>query len=227
LEFEHSGQISITKVEVDMSERRHGLGSPSEAEIIRRREFLFYSVSLFALAVAGASVVDSATSAALAAAPTQDNWGHCGNCNMLFYNGSQSKGRCAAYGVPAKNPHVAAKLGGTVKKYQVTYDDSTGNGQGDWRFCNKCSVLFFNGYPDKGVCAADKGGHVAAGWSFFLYHERLPTLNEEDGWRYCANCHALFTTRFPNTAGCPANGKGHGAAGYKFVVGRKGAASTL
>jgi hypothetical protein len=82
-------------------------------------------------------------------------------------------------------------------------------------------------YPEKGVCAKDKGGHAAAGYNFFLYHDRSPSLDEEDGWRYCGNCHALFTTKFPGAVGCPATGKGHVAAGYKFVVGRKGAAGTL
>jgi hypothetical protein len=212
--------------EVDMSSHQHGLDEQSRSIAICRRELLLRSASLFALTIGGAALVDSAVSPACAA-PSQDNWGHCGNCNLLFFNGGQTKGRCPAFGVPAKNAHVAAKLGSTLKRYQVTYDDSTGSGQGDWRFCTKCSVLFFNGYPEKGVCAEDKGGHAAAGYNFFLYHDRSPSLDEEDGWRYCGNCHALFTTKFPGAVGCPATGKGHVAAGYKFVVGRKGAASTL
>src|SRR5581483_3832537 len=31
-------------------------------------------------------------------------------------------------------------------------------GQGDWRFCNNCSGLFFDGYAQKGSCPAGPGG---------------------------------------------------------------------
>lgn len=42
--------------------------------------------------------------------------------------------------------------------------------QANWRFCAKCEVLFFDGFPDnKGVCAAG-GGHEALGFFFVLPH---------------------------------------------------------
>src|SRR5215475_290342 len=42
-------------------------------------------------------------------------------------------------------------------------------GQGDWRFCNKCNGIFYDGYPQKGRCPAG-GGHVAQGFNFVLSH---------------------------------------------------------
>jgi hypothetical protein len=46
---------------------------------------------------------------------------------------------------------------------------STATAQSGWRFCEKCSVAFFDGYADKGHCRAG-GGHVAAGYTFVLPH---------------------------------------------------------
>jgi hypothetical protein len=41
--------------------------------------------------------------------------------------------------------------------------------QDNWRFCNKCHALFFDGYPNKGRCPAG-GGHVAQGYNFKLFY---------------------------------------------------------
>jgi hypothetical protein len=47
-------------------------------------------------------------------------------------------------------------------------------GQNNWRFCNKCYGLWWNGYPDNGHCPAG-GAHVAVAfggkggsWDFVL-----------------------------------------------------------
>ena len=39
--------------------------------------------------------------------------------------------------------------------------------QDAWRYCRKCHVMFFDGFPNKGRCAAG-GGHVAQGFNFVL-----------------------------------------------------------
>jgi hypothetical protein len=161
----------------DMSEAKHQL---IEVHAVPRRAFL---ISLGMVAAALEAGIRPAF-----AAPYQNDWARCIHCNLMFFNRYRdNKGRCAA---PGRRVHEAER--GDFKKYQITYDDSTGRGQGDWRYCRKCSALFFNGYAEKGLCAADKGGHEAAGWNFFLYHDRRPTQNEEAGWRYCSKCHALF-----------------------------------
>ena len=40
--------------------------------------------------------------------------------------------------------------------------------QDNWRFCNKCYTLWWNGQPDNGHCAAG-GAHEGQGsWNFIL-----------------------------------------------------------
>src|SRR5262249_20297957 len=45
--------------------------------------------------------------------------------------------------------------------------------QSAWRFCNKCNAMFYDGFPDKGHCAAG-GAHVAQGFNFVLPHPGSP-----------------------------------------------------
>jgi hypothetical protein len=47
--------------------------------------------------------------------------------------------------------------------------------QGDWRYCDKCEVLFFNGAANKGRCPAG-GGHEAQGFNFLLPYGNLPEI---------------------------------------------------
>jgi hypothetical protein len=52
-------------------------------------------------------------------------------------------------------------------------------GQNNWRFCNKCYALWWNGYPDNGKCAAG-GEHAAEGfgkggsWDIILVADPVP-----------------------------------------------------
>jgi hypothetical protein len=52
-------------------------------------------------------------------------------------------------------------------------------GQNNWRFCNKCYALWWNGYPDNGKCAAG-GEHAAVGfgkggsWDIILIADPVP-----------------------------------------------------
>jgi hypothetical protein len=85
-----------------------------------------------------------------------------------------------------------------------------------WRYCQKCHAMFFDGYPDKGSCAAG-GGHDAAGFNFALPHDVPGTPTAQDAWRYCQKCHAMFFDGYPDKGSCAAAG-GHDAAGYNFVL---------
>ena len=86
--------------------------------------------------------------------------------------------------------------------------------QADWRFCHKCHVMFFDGFPQKGVCSAG-GGHEAAGFNFVLPHD-TPGPGQ-DQWRFCHKCHVMFFDGFPQKGVCSAGG-GHEAAGFNFVL---------
>ena len=185
-----------------------------------RRRFLQRAALIAPIGTGLSLFLDGMVSDVLAQPPCQDRWAHCVNCSLLFFDGDKDKGRCAAHGAPASGPHVAQREGGGIKPYYLAYDDSTGPGQGDWRFCGKCKVLFFNGYPDKGKCAGDGKGHDAAGFNFFLYHDRPARSHEEPGWRFCDKCMALFSPASAKAV-CPADQGGHRAAGFRFVVGKK------
>jgi len=88
--------------------------------------------------------------------------------------------------------------------------------QSAWRFCQKCHAMFFDGYPDKGVCRAG-GGHAAAGFDFVLSHDAPESEHEQADWRFCQKCHAVFFDGYPDKGSCPAGG-GHAAAGFHFML---------
>src|SRR5215813_564080 len=89
--------------------------------------------------------------------------------------------------------------------------------QTDWRFCNKCMSMFWNGNPNKGRCPAG-GGHVAQGFIFNLHYDsnKAPTPQKiQYDWRFCNKCMSMFWDGNPNKGRCPAGG-GHHAQGFNF-----------
>jgi hypothetical protein len=87
--------------------------------------------------------------------------------------------------------------------------------QDNWRFCDKCNVLFFNGAGNKGRCPGG-GGHNAQGLDFVLPYGNLPEVpNAQINWRFCDKCFAMFWDGIPNKGRCPAGG-GHHAQGFLF-----------
>ena len=138
----------------------------------------------------------------------------CDKCNAMFYNGYPNKGRC-----PAGGGHAAKRPGNY--NYLLLYDTpETPKAQSSWRFCNKCHTLFFDGYPQKGVCAGG-GGHTAAGFVFVLPHDIAVRGPNQGMWRYCNKCHIQFYNGNAGKGRCPAGG-GHVAQGYSFVLGFRG-----
>ena len=88
--------------------------------------------------------------------------------------------------------------------------------QDAWRYCRKCHVMFFDGFPNKGRCAAG-GGHVAQGFNFILPYNASETKQAQAAWRYCDKCHAMFYDGYPQKGACAAGG-GHVAQGFNFVL---------
>ncbi|HVS83299.1 MAG TPA: hypothetical protein VHE60_16345 [Pyrinomonadaceae bacterium] len=89
--------------------------------------------------------------------------------------------------------------------------------QDNWRRCNKCLAMFYNGYRDKGRCP--KGGaHMkrAEDVSNFKLTYDSAGPGQRD-WRFCNKCHALFFDGYPNKGVCPAGG-GHFAQGFNFTL---------
>ena len=88
--------------------------------------------------------------------------------------------------------------------------------QGAWRFCQKCFSMFFDGFPNKGVCAAG-GPHQAQGFVFVLPFDVPETPTAQGAWRFCQKCEVMFFDGFPTKGSCPAGG-GHQAQGFVFVL---------
>ena len=101
-------------------------------------------------------------------------------------------------------------------------------GQKNWRGCNKCSGLFYDGVPQKGRCPAG-GGHVAQGFNFELPFNTPAERDTQDNWRFCNKCSGMFYDGFSKTGTwgtCPAGGS-HVAQGYNFVLHHDTAAGAI
>jgi hypothetical protein len=90
--------------------------------------------------------------------------------------------------------------------------------QRDWRFCDKCWAMFWNGGQSKGACPAG-GTHNAQGFLFNLHFDSGKPgnyTNIQYDWRFCRKCWAIFFDGDPHNKGrCPAGG-GHAAQGFMF-----------
>jgi hypothetical protein len=75
----------------------------------------------------------------------------------MFYNAS-TRGTCPSGGV-----HAAQGF-----NFGLDHDGAAApSSQSEWRFCERCFALFYNGGSNKGRCPAG-GGHVAQGFVFDL-----------------------------------------------------------
>ena len=77
--------------------------------------------------------------------------------------------------------------------------------QRDWRFCQKCFVMFYDG-GKVGRCATG-GVHAAQGYNFALPYDERETSTAQRNWRRCRSCEGMFFAGFPGKGGrCPAGG---------------------
>lgn len=147
----------------------------------------------------------------------QADWRFCSKCSMIFFNGNANKGVCTKGGA-----HLAAGLSFALVADLITKVPGFQNFQPNWRTCNKCAVLFYDGYPQKGTCA--KGGaHRASGANLAVPHSSAETNTAQANWRYCRKCQAMFFDGYPQKGACPGAAKvvkpgGHHAQGHNFVL---------
>jgi hypothetical protein len=182
-----------------------------------RREFLinaapFAAVPLILPAFAsqlGASPANS--SLALPATSMQGDWRFCDKCNALFYNGFDGYGRC-----PAGGGHNPQGYNFFLPHGSLTDLPENPRAQVNWRYCDKCFGMFWDGIPDKGRCPVG-GGHNAQGMRFRLPHDLPSNADAQAGWRFCQKCKIMFYDGSANKGKCPAGG-GHLAQGYEFVL---------
>ncbi len=159
----------------------------------------------------------------------QADWYLCQKCNVMFFNGHDTKGVCPG------NQGAHEAMGFNF----VLPHDTPGPGQTGWRFCHKCNAMFYDEYPSKGICPAGSG-HEASVFGVTLpymhplnfvlpYIEpgqeattqmiiKATHLHKQINWRFCVKCQAMFFDGSPSKGTCPAGG-GHQAEGYNFILG--------
>lgn len=175
---------------------------------VARRDFIghFVKVGIGGLIVTLLPATVSSTVLPIAASP-QDNWRQCNKCWTLFFNGFRTKGRCPKGGAHIKSTND--------RNFKLTYDmPESAHRQINWRYCEKCQALFYNGFSKKGVCAGG-GSHSAQGFNFALPHDT--NVQGQRDWRFCQKCYVMFYDGENNKGVCAA-GTFHSAQGYKFIL---------
>ncbi|SOD92180.1 hypothetical protein [Spirosoma fluviale] len=100
--------------------------------------------------------------------------------------------------------------------FTLPFEPTSVPGQPDWRFCGKCSTLFWDGDAHfKGVCSKGRG-HTAIGLRFVLPFEPTSVSGQPE-WRFCGKCAGLFWNGEANKGACPTGGM-HEAIGFRFVI---------
>jgi hypothetical protein len=112
----------------------------------------------------------------ISVASGQDDWRWCCNCQLLFFAGAGSMGKCHAGG-----EHQSCWSGNYSLVMTV--------GQIHWRWCRNCQGLFFA--PDgsaNGVCPVGGAHDPSESGNYSL----MPVLDGQNDWRWCKKCQGLF-----------------------------------
>jgi hypothetical protein len=135
----------------------------------------------------------------------QRHWFFCNNCHGLFFHTEgNSKGVC-----PKGGEHDNT---GSFEFDLPNGGAETDTAQEGWRFCPKCSGIFWEKAFDASVCPKG-GGHEPQGFNFVLNHN-VP--GEQPNWLFCEKCHGLFFSRAPSPGVCPKDHKDHNPAPNSF-----------
>ena len=88
---------------------------------------------------------------------------------MAPYSIKQRNFICLVSGIETFIRQICANAGriDIGRRFQEESNMAT---QADWCFCHKCNSMFFNGFPQKGRCAAG-GAHEPQGFNFTLPHD--------------------------------------------------------
>jgi hypothetical protein len=135
----------------------------------------------------------------------QDAWWWCSRCSGLFWSGSPKNagGVCPTGGQHGPN---------SSSNYKLTMGIPGSPGQHGWRWCRKCSGLFFAGASENaGVCPVGGAHGPSSGSSDYGIDMDDPGFSGQHGWKFCGKCNGLFWGSSPGGV-CP-NGSTHQQAG--------------
>lgn len=101
---------------------------------------------------------------------TQSRWRKCTKCLTMYFNGGQQADRRCAGGETHRHDGGKCYYLPVNRLHGPVLNPENKLRQGGWRFCGRCSSLFFDGYLDnKGACPSG-GAHAALGDLFVLTH---------------------------------------------------------
>jgi hypothetical protein len=89
--------------------------------------------------------------------------------------------------------------------------------QKEWASCAKCRTIYFDGFSNKGHCAAG-GAHSSGQTRVQLPFNTSTGPRAQDNWHFCNKCNALFFNGFSDKGVCPGGDGGHRAQGINFVL---------
>lgn len=89
--------------------------------------------------------------------------------------------------------------------------------QTKWRFCVKCSAMFYNGFDGRGSCPSDGQAHAPAGWNFQLPHEGPETDRVQRNWQFCRKCFAMHWSPAKDQV-CNLGGRHDPTGSWTFVL---------
>lgn len=95
-----------------------------------------------------------------------------------------------------------------VESYKREYPKLQSMRQNEWRWCHRCSGLFWaNGRPLAGVCPAG-GQHDRDRSADYTLAHNSPGIGKQNDWRWCHKCDGLFWAGGQDASGtCPAQGQ--------------------
>jgi hypothetical protein len=156
------------------------------------------------IARAGISLVDAQADnyAPVQDINAQDGWRYCKQCRSLYYAGDS---RPCAGSVLGSADHTSASTtdylvpngNGYANGNWPVSQDPNGNSliQTPWRWCDKCSLLFYGPGMATSWCLGTGNAHVDSGsgvYSMFNGTWYSGTFPLQPGWRYCSNCKVLY-----------------------------------
>lgn len=146
-------------------------------------------------------------------------WRSCKKCHSMFWDGDPNfKGVCQVqqpnrqHEVDPVHNHPYSFI------HTVPQDDQN---QSNWRRCQHCLVLYYDGFAAKGLCPAfnDGRGHTPTGPVLRVAHASIKEDHKNQrNWRFCGKCKSLFWDGGDFKGVCPKDQTAHQRLGYEFVL---------
>jgi hypothetical protein len=91
-----------------------------------------------------------------------------------------------------------------------------GHEQGNWRLCDKCQGLAYNGNETNGACPAG-GPHAFTGSADYMLTHDTKGAEGQPNWRFCQKCFGLVFAGNPPSP-CPGGGKHDTSNSYNYIL---------